>query len=162
MHPSLISGQKLLAGGNHVPSSEDAQVVLVGGCFDVVHYGHLHFLQRAKAAGDILVVALENDDFIKLHKRRVPFHTQSQRAEVLTHLRSVDYVILLPTMRGDTDYQKLVEIVHPAVIAITHGDPQKMKKKDFALAVGARLIEIDHIKGLSTTTILTYAHLLHD
>ena len=48
---------------------KDKKIVLVGGCFDLIHYGHLKFLEAAKEQGDFLIVALESDEFIKKHKR---------------------------------------------------------------------------------------------
>ena len=81
-------------------------VVLVGGCFDILHIGHIRFLKAARKQGDSLVVALESDEFIRLQKRREPFHTQAERAEILAALRSVDTVILLPLLSTDEDYAR--------------------------------------------------------
>lgn len=51
------------------------KIVLVGGCFDLLHYGHFTFLKNAKKEGDVLVVALESDEFILNQKKRKPVHT---------------------------------------------------------------------------------------
>src|SRR6266403_2209747 len=54
----------------------DKKIVLVGGCFDIIHFGHIQFLQKAKEAGDYLIVALEPDERIINYKKRTPIHTQ--------------------------------------------------------------------------------------
>ncbi|MBP6994054.1 adenylyltransferase/cytidyltransferase family protein [Candidatus Woesebacteria bacterium] len=163
MQPNVVSGSKILNGECTLPVDTTATVVLVGGCFDVIHYGHLMYLKNAKAQGDVLVVALENDQFIRTHKGRAPFHTQKQRAEMLLNLKSVDFVILLPTMKSDDQYRKLVTRIKPAIIAVTAGDAQADKKKNHAKAVKAKFSTVNSIiKGLSSSTITTYARILHD
>lgn len=129
--------------------------VLVGGCFDILHIGHLRFLKSAAAQGKTLIVALESDEFIKKTKKRKPFHSQAHRAEVLAALEMVDWVILLPLMQNYADYFDLVKKVRPQVIAITAGDSQMMNKKKQAKAVSANLIEVTAIiDGKSTSHIL--------
>lgn len=159
----MISGAKLLAKKTQIPVAKPKRIVLVGGCFDVMHYGHLQYLKNAKKQGDVLVVALENDSFILAHKGRSPFHSQKQRAEMLLSLTCVDYVILLPTMRADETYRALVDCVSPNVIAVTAGDPQSDKKAAYAKAVGAQFKIVNRIiEGLSSSTITTYARIVHD
>ena len=70
------------------------KTVLVGGCFDILHYGHLRFLSQAKEKGEMLIVALESDTFIRKIKNKKPIHTQEQRAEILAHLNLVDMIIV--------------------------------------------------------------------
>jgi FAD synthetase len=128
--------------------------VLVGGCFDILHYGHIHFLKKAKSKGDYLIVALESDENTKKLKGPTrPIHTQKQRREILMSLNFVDKVISLLPMKNDTDYKKLVAKVKPDIIAITQGDNIKTKKLEYASIVGAKLVEIKKIKVPSTTQI---------
>jgi len=132
------------------------KVVLIGGCFDILHYGHINFLKNAKAVGNLLVVALESDDFIFLSKKRLPIHTQSQRAINLTTIRYVDYVILLPFLDSFKDYNQLVQDIRPNVIAITSNDPQIENKKIQAYNIGAEIkVVIDRIEKFSTSKILS-------
>ncbi len=128
--------------------------VLVGGCFDILHFGHIHFLKNAKALGDYLVVALESDANIKrLKGASRPFHNQKQRKEILESLNFVDEVLILADEMHDSDYLKLVADVHPHIIAATSGDPILEKKKSHAKSIGAKVIEIPKIKIASTTQI---------
>lgn len=129
--------------------------VLVGGCFDIVHIGHIRFLKAAKEQGDKLVIALESDEFIRQRKHREPFHTQAERAEILSSIETVDYIVLLPFMQGEKDYDMLVEQVHPSVIAITEGDPLEENKRKMAEKHGARLAIVStHITNKSSSLIL--------
>jgi len=130
------------------------KVVLVGGCFDILHYGHIHFLKKAKALGDYLVVALESDKNIKRLKGiKRPFHGQNQRREMLESLHFVNQVIILGDEIKDKDYEKLVGIVGPQIIAVTAEDPIIEKKRKQAEKIGAKLIEIPKIDVPSTTQI---------
>ncbi len=130
-------------------------VVLVGGCFDLLHYGHLKFLQAAKKAGRTLVIALEPDEFIRKSKRREPVHTQVQRQEVLSNLSFVDHVIPLPYLSSYDDYFRLVDIVKPDIIATTEGDPQVSNKEKQAKAIGAKIKTVSSlIPGFSSSAII--------
>jgi FAD synthetase len=136
------------------PKTEIIDVVLVGGCFDILHYGHIHFLKHAKAFGSYLIVALESDKNIKrLKGNKRPIFDQNQRREMLESLRFVDRVIILGDVMKDEDYMKLIKIISPQAIVVTKGDPMLSKKKKQAKAVGAKLIEIPKIKTPSTTQI---------
>jgi len=128
--------------------------VLVGGCFDILHYGHVHFLKEAKKKGDYLIIALESDENTKKLKGSArPIHSQKQRREILESLNFVNKVISLPLMESDEDYKKLVSKIKPDIIAITQGDKMKNKKKKHAASIGAKMVEIKKIKVPSTTQI---------
>lgn len=127
------------------------------------HYGHLQFLQAAKKTADILVVALEPDEFIRKRKQKEPIHTQRQRAEVLAALTMVDYVIELPLFTSDADYAMLVESVRPAVIAITQNDPYRKQKEEQAKTVHGVVHEVTpRIGELSTSSIQADATISSD
>lgn len=130
------------------------KTVLVGGCFDLLHFGHISFLKAAKAQGDKLIVALESDDNVRKMKGDTrPIHTQEQRKIMLESLKFVDEVIALPPMNGDRDYYELVRRLKPNVIAITQGDSMKAKKNEQADDIGAILLEIPKIHTPSTSQL---------
>ena len=133
---------------------KDKNIVLVGGCFDVMHYGHLRFLKQAKALGDYLVVALESDAALVETKNRKVFHTQEQRAEILEALTVVDEVLTLPPLTSDQAYLELVQHIAPAVIALTEGDPRAPNKEQQAKSIGASCVSISFEQGFSTTDLL--------
>ena len=137
-----------------MPKSKAKVKVLTGGCFDILHYGHIHFLKNAKALGNNLVVALESDENIrKLKGKGRPFHDQEKRREMLTSLSFVDEVIVLPDKMKDEDYLKMVKSVKPQIIAVTAGDPILKKKQKQAEMVGAKVVEIPKVNSSSTSQI---------
>ena len=133
------------------------RVVLVGGCFDVLHPGHIIFLEKAKKQGNFLIVLLESDEKIKeLKGKSRPVHTQKERAAILRSLKSVDQVILLPYMKQDDDYERLIQNLKPDVIAATSGVPDNFHKERIAKITGAKIKYVTKIIGdYSTTNILT-------
>ena len=133
---------------------ENKKTVLVGGCFDLIHFGHLKFLEKAKEQGDFLIVALESDEFIKKHKKKLPVHRQSERAEILSNLNMIDLIILLPLFKTNNDYFDLVKKISPRIIAVTVGDKQLENKKKQALEVDAEVREVvTNLKNFSTRNI---------
>ena len=131
------------------------RVVLVGGIFDLIHRGHVEFLEAAKREGDVLIVLLESDEKTREIKgKNRPINTQEDRAFVLSRFVMVDYILLLPYFRKDKDYEKLVKMLQPDIIAVTKVDMLKNLKKRYAEAVGGKLVEvISRIKEYSTTKI---------
>ena len=128
--------------------------VLVGGCFDILHLGHVKFLKKAKSFGDYLIVLLEPDANIKKLKGSTrPLQNERQRKEILFSLNFVDKVILVPNNATGETYNKIVKKLKPSVIATTQGDPIKHIKLLQAKSVGAKLKVIKMYKSLSTTKI---------
>ena len=133
---------------------ENKKTVLVGGCFDLIHFGHLKFLEKAKEQGDFLIVALESDEFIKKHKKKQPVHQQSERVEILSNLNMIDLILLLPLFKTNNDYFDLVKKVSPRIIAVTVGDQQLENKKKQAIEIGAEVKEVvTNLKNFSTRNI---------
>jgi FAD synthetase len=118
------------------------KIILVGGCFDILHFGHIHFLQKAKELGDYLIVALEPDESIAQYKKRLPVHNQHERMHNLLALRDVDHVLLLPLLQGFDDYLALVQAVAPHSIAVTSNDPQMHNKQKQAETIHAQLVVV--------------------
>ena len=128
--------------------------VLTGGCFDILHFGHITFLKQAKTLGDHLIVALESDGNVKRVKGDMrPIHTQEQRKAMLEALSFVDEIIPLPPMHTDQEYVAFVQKIQPAVIAVTEGDPILEKKRQQANLVGANLVVIPKVRTPSTSQL---------
>lgn len=127
----------------HEEPGDKKNIVLVGGCFDILHEGHLKFLTSSKATGDILLVLLESDESIRDRKgKNRPYNSQQKRAEQLIKTTVTDCVILLPHPFTDKDYDNLVTRLKPAIIATTIGDPYKYHKDRQATMIGARVLEV--------------------
>jgi rfaE bifunctional protein nucleotidyltransferase chain/domain len=132
------------------------EMVLIGGCFDVLHLGHTTFLEKAKKQGKTLVIMLEADETIKrLKGENRPINNQQNRAEMLTKLKMVDWVIKMPEMKTNTDYENLVKKIKPAVIAIAKNDERIVQKTKIAKMVKAKLVEImEVIPSYSSSRII--------
>jgi FAD synthetase len=133
-------------------------IVLVGGCFDILHPGHVIFLQKAKKLADKLVILLESDKKIKKIKGTSrPIHSQKQRAYVLKSLKFVDEVISLPFIEKEEQYGKYIKKIKPDFIATTAGDPQINYKKAAAKLVGASLkVVTKRVGNYSTSLLIDY------
>lgn len=132
-------------------------ICLVGGCFDILHPGHVVFLQKAKTTADTLIVLLESDEKVKkLKGTNRPVHTQNGRAMVLSALSCVDMVVMLPYMSEAKEYDAVIRKLAPQVIATTFGDPDSQNKKRSANLTGAKLKFVTRVVGNhSSTAILT-------
>lgn len=134
------------------------KIVLVGGCFDVLHPGHIIFLEKAKKAGDYLVVLLESDQKVRqLKGEKRPVHTQIDRAKILKALRFVDEVVMLPYIKSDQGYDQLIKKIKPDIIATTFKDKNIYHYQRSAKKVGAKLKFVTKIIGEhSTSQILNH------
>lgn len=135
--------------------SQGKTIVLVGGCFDILHGGHLTFLENAKAQGDVLLVALESDENVRrLKGKNRPINNQQNRATNLASLDVVDFVILLPRLISNKGYFAMTKKISPDIIAITEGDPKQTEKEIQAKAVGGKVVvAIKYLANYSTTRI---------
>jgi rfaE bifunctional protein nucleotidyltransferase chain/domain len=130
------------------------KIVLAGGCFDILHIGHVRFLSEAKRMGDYLVVLLESDGRVKnLKGKNRPVFIQKERAEMLSALECVDIIVLLPMIEKDSDYLNLVMKIKPDIIAVTEDDPLLEKKRSQAEEVGGKLKIVSFTKTFSTSKL---------
>jgi FAD synthetase len=133
---------------------QDKKIVLVGGCFDILHFGHIQFLKKAHQAGDYLIVALEPDERIIKNKKRMPIHTQEERGSNLLALRHVDQIICLPELNGFDDYLELVKNINPSIIAVTADDPQLANKQKQADSINAQLVVVTEMIGTFSSSVI--------
>ena len=134
---------------------DNKSVVITGGCFDILHVGHIKLLSESKKQGDFLFILLENDNNVeKLKGNGRPINNQAERAQVLAALECVDYVVLLPEMKKNKDYDNLIYKLKPDVITTTKGDPQGIHNERQAKKINAKVVYvINFIKNKSTTRI---------
>lgn len=136
--------------------TDGKKIVVAGGCFDLLHIGHITLLENAKKEGDVLIVLLESDASVRKRKGiDRPIHNQEQRAQLLSALKAVDYSILLPEEMNNDDYDTLLEKIKPSVIATTESDPHISHKERQAKKIGAKVIQVNkYIPSVSTTKLL--------
>ena len=126
-------------------------IVTCNGCFDILHAGHIKFLEEAKSHGDILIVAINTDAYITKKKGRGrPVNSQDDRALVLAALACVDYVAIFAE---DTPIA-LLEELKPDVHCNGEEYGENCVEAATVRKNGGRLHLIRNYKGLSTTNIL--------
>ncbi|MDP8210981.1 MAG: D-glycero-beta-D-manno-heptose 1-phosphate adenylyltransferase [Candidatus Stygibacter australis] len=129
--------------------SDDKKAVFTNGCFDILHRGHVQYLQAARELGDVLIVGLNNDDSVRRLKGvNRPVNSEIDRAIVLSALQDVDHVVIFTE---DTPY-KLINTVKPDIL-VKGGDwkPEDIVGSDIVLQSGGEVLSLDFIKGYSTT-----------
>lgn len=132
--------------------NNDGSVVLVGGCFDILHIGHIRFLQKAAEQGNVLVVALESDEKTRqLKGEGRPINTQEVRAEMLSSLEMTDYVLKLAPNLKDSDYLEFTKKINPKILAVTE-ENEKIRK--IGETLGIKYIEVmPLVKDISTSKL---------
>lgn len=130
-------------------------IILTGGCFDILHIGHIHFFEELQKIKGQIIVLLESDATVKKLKGiDRPIHTQQERAKILSYLPMVDTIIMLDPLLSHESYYRLVNLIKPDIIATTKGDPLKEVKSDQAQENNAKLVEIPRFaSGKSTSEI---------
>lgn len=127
-------------------------VVFTNGCFDILHAGHVQYLSKAKALGDVLVVAINSDASVRrLKGEKRPINTQEDRAYILKNLKAVDAVLLF---EDDTPLS-VIETLLPDVL-VKGGDwaIENIVGKEVVEAHGGSVQTISFLDGRSTTSTI--------
>jgi D-beta-D-heptose 7-phosphate kinase/D-beta-D-heptose 1-phosphate adenosyltransferase len=144
-HTELIDIRKRL-------KREEKKVVFTNGCFDILHRGHVEYLTKARALGDVLFVGINTDASVKRIKgQNRPIICQEDRAFVLSALQVVDYVCLFDE---DTPH-KLIELIVPDVL-VKGSDwlIDSIVGRDIVEGAGGKVQTIDFVSNRSTTDII--------
>jgi rfaE bifunctional protein nucleotidyltransferase chain/domain len=133
------------------------QVVFTNGCFDILHRGHVTYLERAKKLGHVLVLALNSDESVeRLKGPERPINRLSDRIEVMAALESVDYV----TWFDEDDPIELIRLLKPSIL-VKGGDwkPKQILGSEDVLGWGGKVFSLPYIEGQSTTQIIARARI---
>jgi len=149
----LVNAGELEALGAEYASA-GKRLVLTNGCFDLLHTGHVRYLEEARRCGDALLVAVNSDDSVReLKGPSRPVNGELDRAEVLSALRCVDHVTIFTGKR----VTEVIRLLKPAVYA-KGGDytPETLDpgEKGALDEVGAEIRILQLVPGRSTTAIL--------
>ena len=130
------------------------KLVATNGCFDLLHVGHVRYLQAARALGDLLAIGLNGDRSVReLKGKGRPVTGERDRAEVLAALQCVDLVTIFPEMRAT----QFIGASHPAIY-VKGGDysPETLNEEEHALLneIGAEIRFIPFEAGYSTSRLL--------
>jgi len=136
--------------------AKNKTIVAAGGFFDILHPGHIKFLEKSKKYGDYLFVLLEEDSKATKEKGiQRPINPQKNRAEILSTFQSVNYIVLLKNMTNDHLYDNIMIKIQPNVIATTFGDPNVRHKKRQAKLIKAKVAYVMKRIGNYSTTKYT-------
>lgn len=128
------------------------RLVFTNGCFDILHVGHVRYLQRARELGDALLVAINSDRSVReLKGAGRPVMNEGERAELLAALSAVDYV----TVFDDISPRALIAEVLPDIL-VKGGDYQldEIHGREETEAAGGRVLSLPFIEGASTSSII--------
>ena len=128
------------------------QVAFTNGCFDILHAGHVRYLNEARAQGDCLVLGLNSDESVRrLKGPERPINSELDRAEVVGALKSVDYVVLF----GEQTAESLIAKVRPAVY-VKGGDytVDTLPEAKIVQSYGGRVHFVKMVEGRSTTNVI--------
>jgi len=131
---------------------EGKKVVFTNGCFDILHAGHIDYLNKAKEKGDILIVGLNSDASIKRIKgKNRPVIPQDQRAFVVDNLKAVDYVSFFDE---DTPYEIIKTIVPDVLVKGADWSIENIVGRDIVEANGGKVLNIEFVVQQSTSNII--------
>lgn len=128
------------------------RVVFTNGCFDILHPGHVRYLQQARALGDALIVALNSDRSVRELKGPLrPILNENERAEVMAALGCVDYV----TVFDEATPREVIAALLPDVL-VKGGDwtIENIVGREEVEATGGRVLSLPFVDGASTTDVI--------
>ena len=147
-----IKGRKELLRIIKNLKAKGKQIVFTNGCFDVLHLGHVRYLEEAKALGDVLVVGVNSDSSVrKLKGPKRPILPEQERTEILSGLGCVDYI----TIFNEADPLKLITSLKPNLL-VKGGDwtREQIVGREVVERSGGELVIIPFVKGASTSNVI--------
>ena len=131
---------------------QNKKVVFTNGCFDLIHAGHIDYLSKAKALGDVMVVGLNTDSSVKRIKgNKRPILNESERSFIISNIKPVDYVVLF-----DEDTPKLLieELLPDILVKGADWEVENIVGKDVVIASGGEVKTIEFVNDQSTSNII--------
>lgn len=151
--PPVVS--KLLSYGetDRIRSENNGKkIVFTNGCFDILHIGHIRYLEQASKLGDVLVIGVNSDASVqRLKGEGRPVNPQEERAELLASLTFVDYVIIFSE---DTPYELIRQIRPEVLVKGSDYRPEEVIGADLVEGYGGRLELLPFVEGKSTTHLI--------
>jgi len=151
MKQKIIGGKGLLRIIKNL-KTRGKRIVFTNGCFDLLHIGHIRYLEKARTLGDILVVGVNSDSSVRILKGpKRPILPVKERAEILSGLGCVDYI----TIFNEQDPLKLITSLHPHVL-VKGGDwtKEQIVGGDVVERSGGKVVIISFVKGTSTSNLI--------
>jgi rfaE bifunctional protein nucleotidyltransferase chain/domain len=135
-----------------IAKKNGARVVLANGCFDILHVGHVRYLEAASNLGQFLVVAVNSDKQVRIQKGEGrPFTAEKERAEIISSLRCVDAVTIFP----EATVEELLLALRPDFHAKgTDYTEESVPERNVVLSYGGRVAIVGDPKDHSTTELI--------
>lgn len=131
---------------------EGKKLVFTNGCFDIIHRGHIDYLNRAKALGDYLVVALNSDESVRrLKGEGRPINKLEDRAFVVANLKAVDFVV---SFEEDTPFEIISAIIPDVLVKGGDWSIENIVGRDVVEANGGKVYSLPYVENYSTTNII--------
>lgn len=128
------------------------KLVFTNGCFDLLHVGHVTYLAKARALGDLLVIGLNSDDSVRRLKGPTrPINDEKSRALVLAALQMVDYVVVF---EEDTPYNVITKVKPDILVKGGDYNIDNIVGADFVRQRGGQVLTIPFVEGFSTSNMI--------
>lgn len=128
------------------------KVIMTNGCFDILHAGHVTYLEQAKSLGDRLIVAVNDDDSVKRIKGpERPVNSMNRRMQVLAGLSCVDWVV---PFYEDTPTRLICDVSPSALVKGGDNDPDKIPGAECVLEQGGEVLVMEYVDNCSTTGLI--------
>jgi D-beta-D-heptose 7-phosphate kinase/D-beta-D-heptose 1-phosphate adenosyltransferase len=148
---SVLSVEKITSERERF-RQQKKKVVFTNGCFDIIHRGHIEYLTKSKALGDILIVGINTDASVRRIKgEQRPIVPEEDRAFVVANLTPVDYVCMFGE---DTPLDLITAIIPDILVKGADWDINKIVGKDIVERAGGKVATIDFIPNRSTSNII--------
>jgi rfaE bifunctional protein nucleotidyltransferase chain/domain len=133
-------------------ASSGKKIVFTNGCFDIVHRGHITYLNEAKALGDLLVIGLNSDKSVKrLKGDQRPINNQDDRKYLLENLRSVDFVEIF---EEDTPLNLITHLLPSVLVKGGDWKIEEIVGSKEVITNGGEVYSLNFVDGFSTTNII--------
>ncbi len=149
-----MSGSKIITFEEF--NTSHSNIMLIGGCFDILHQEHINFITLAKnyKPKTHLITLLESDEFIITKKLRYPQNSQENRAKNLQNTGLIDDIIMLSEVCSHEKYCQMLDKIRPKYIGITHPDEKYSNKQLIARQINAEVATLNHVNPAISTTLL--------
>ncbi len=132
--------------------NRDKKIVFTNGCFDILHSGHIFYLNEARKLGDLLFIGINSDASVKRLKGETrPIVSEENRKYVLENLKSVDFVEIFDE---ETPYNLILEVFPDVLVKGGDWDVSEIIGSDIVLSRGGEVKSLSFKEGLSSTNII--------
>lgn len=150
-----VSSMQKIAADLAPLKRQHKKIVFTNGCFDLLHVGHVRYLQEARALGDLLVVGVNSDASVKVLKGPTrPVQIEADRAEILAALACVDYTVIF---NEETPAELIRQVVPDILVKGGDWKIEQIVGADFVIAQGGKVLSLQFVDGKSTTKLIEKA-----